>query len=102
MDTEGWNVAEERRVRKLQQIRQLLSIALGPDVDLNQEAKNLIAQWEKTAATEMRPPKASAPLQCLLREYHEICEGILSIEDANQNCCCVWLTSNALAEWTLS
>ena len=30
MDTESWNVAEERRVRKLQQIRQLLSIALGP------------------------------------------------------------------------
>jgi hypothetical protein len=46
MDTESWNVAEERRVRKLQQIRQLLSIALGPDVDLNQEAKNLIAQWK--------------------------------------------------------
>ena len=80
MDTERWNAAEERRVRKLQQIRQLLSIALGPDVDLNQEAKNLIAQWEKTAATEIRPPKAT-PLECLLREYHEICEGILDIED---------------------
>ena len=48
MDTEDWNVAEERRVRKLQQIRQLLSIALGPDVDLNQEAKNLISETENT------------------------------------------------------
>src|SRR5262245_62000332 len=50
MDTESWEVAEERRVRKLQQIRQLLSMALGPDVDLNQEAKNLIGkkprQWK--------------------------------------------------------
>jgi hypothetical protein len=81
MDTESWNVAEERRVRKLQQIRQLLSIALGPDVDLNQEAKNLIAQWKETAAMEIWPPKASAPLQCLLREYHEICDGILDIGD---------------------
>ena len=78
---EGSIVAEERRVRKLQEIRQLLSIALGPDVDLNQEAKNLIAQWRVTAAMEIRPPKASAPLQCLLREYHEICKGIRDIED---------------------
>jgi hypothetical protein len=30
---------------------------------------------------EIRPPKASAPLQYLLREYHEICEGIRDIED---------------------
>jgi hypothetical protein len=81
MDTERWNVAEERRVRKLQQIRQLLSIALGPDIDLNQEAENLIARWKETAAMEIRPPKASAPLQHLLREYHEICEGFLDIED---------------------
>ena len=81
MDTESWNVAEARRVRKLQQIRQLLSIALGPDVDLNQEAKNLIAQWKETAAMEIWPPKASAPLQCLLREYHEIYDVILDIED---------------------
>jgi len=72
MDTEELNVAEERRVRKLQQIKQLLSIALGADVDLNQEAKRLIDQWEKTATAEIRPPKPSAPLQCLLREYHEI------------------------------
>jgi hypothetical protein len=81
MDTEDWNVAEERRVRKLQQIRQLLSIALGPDIDLNQEAENLIAQWKETAAMEIRSPKESAPLQYLLREYHEICEGFLDIED---------------------
>ena len=81
MDTESWNVAEERRARKLQQIRQLLSIALGPDVDLNQEAKNLIAQWKETAAMEIWPPKTSAPLQCLLREYHEINDVILDIED---------------------
>jgi hypothetical protein len=81
MDTERWNIAEEHRVRKLQQIRQLLSVALGPDVDLNQEAKNVIDQWEETAAMEVRPPKAKAPLQCLLREYHEIREGILDIED---------------------
>ena len=53
MDTEGSIVAEERRVRKLQEIRQLLSIALGPDVDLNQEAKNPIAQWRETAAMEI-------------------------------------------------
>jgi hypothetical protein len=72
MDTKELNVAEERRVRKLQQIKQLLSIALGPDVDLNQEAKRLIEQWEKTATAEIRLPKPSAPLQCLLREYHEI------------------------------
>ena len=67
MDTEELNVAEERRVRKLQQIKQLLSIALGPDVDLDQEAKNLIDQWEETAAMEIRPHNARAPLQCLLR-----------------------------------
>ena len=63
MDTEGRNAAEERRVRKLQEIRRLLSIAFGPEVDLNQEAENLIAQWKETAAMEIRPPKASAPLQ---------------------------------------
>jgi hypothetical protein len=81
MDIERSNIAEERRVRKLQQIRQLLSVALGPDVDLNQEAKNLIDQWEESAAMEVRPPEAKAPLQSLLREYHEIREGILDIED---------------------
>ena len=85
MDTERWNVAEEHRVRKLQQIRQLLSIALGPDVDLNQEAKNLIDQWEETAAMEIRPPNVRAPLQCLLREYREIREGILDIEDKKRH-----------------
>ena len=47
MDTERRNAAEERRVRKLQQIKQLLSIVLGPDVDLNQEARDVIKQWEK-------------------------------------------------------
>ena len=85
MDTERSNVAEERRVRKLQQIKQLLSIALGPDVDLDQEAKNLIDQWEETAAMEIRPPNARAPLQCLLREYREIREGILDIEDKKRH-----------------
>ena len=55
MDTERWNAAEERRLRKLQQIRQLLSIALGPDVDLDQEAKNVIEQWEENV--EMEPPR---------------------------------------------
>ena len=80
MDTERWNITEERRIRKLQQIRQLLSIALGPDVDLNQEAKNLIDQWEEAAAIEIRPTKADAPLHCLLREYHEICESIPDLE----------------------
>ena len=84
MDTKELNVAEERRVRKLQQIKQLLSIALGPDVDLNQEAKRLIDQWEETAAVEIRPPKPSGPLQCLLREYHEITESIPEIEDENR------------------
>jgi len=80
MDTERWNITEERRIRKLQQIRQLLSIALGPDVDLNQEAKNLIDQWEEAAAIEIRPTKADAPLHCLLRECHEICESIPDLE----------------------
>ena len=74
MDTERWNAAEERRVRKLQQIRQLLSIALGPDVDLDQEAKNVIEQWEENVGME------DHPLQQLLREYHEICQDILDIE----------------------
>jgi hypothetical protein len=81
MDTQRWKIAEERRARKLQQIRQLLSVALDPDVDLNQEAKNLIDQWEENAAMEMQLSKANAPLQCLLREYHEIRESILDIED---------------------
>ena len=85
MDIEGWNIAEERRVRKLQQIKQLLSIALGPDIDLNQEAKRLIDQWEETPAVEIRPPKPSGPLQCLLREYREIREGILDIEDKKRH-----------------
>ena len=84
MNIEGWNIAEERRVRKLQQIKQLLSIALGPDIDLNQEAKRLIDQWEETPAVEIRPPKPSGPLQRLLREYHEIRESILEIEDENR------------------
>jgi hypothetical protein len=48
---------------------------------LTLEAKNLIAQWKETAAMEIWPPKASAPLQCLLREYHEICDVIVDIED---------------------
>jgi hypothetical protein len=48
MDTERWSAAEERPIRKLQQIKQLLSLVLGPDVDLNQEAKDVIKQWEET------------------------------------------------------
>ena len=78
MDTERWNAAEEGRVRKLQQIRQLLSIALGPDVDLDQEVKNVIEQWEENVGME-DPPRH--PLQQLLREYHEIRQDILDIED---------------------
>ena len=81
MDTERWNIAEERRVRKLQQIKQLLSIVLGPDVDLNREAEDVIKQWEETVEMEVRPPGPKTPLQCLLREYHEIGESILDIED---------------------
>jgi hypothetical protein len=84
MDTESWNVAEERRVRKLQQIRQLLSIALGPDVDLDQEAKNVIEQWEENVEMEDPPRHPRTPLQQLLREYHEICEDILDIEDEDR------------------
>ena len=74
------NAAEERRVRKLQQIKQLLSIVLGPDVDLNQEAKDVIKQWEETVEMEVRPPGPKTPLQSLLREYHDICEDIQDIE----------------------
>jgi hypothetical protein len=60
MDTERWNAAEERRVRKLQQIRQLLSIAVGPDVDLDQEAKNVIEQWEENVeGRSVAPPTAT-------------------------------------------
>jgi DNA phosphorothioation-dependent restriction protein DptG len=77
MDTERWNAAEERRVRKLQQIKQLLSLA---DVDLNQEAKDVIKQWEETVEMEVRPPGPKTPLQSLLREYHDICEDIHDIE----------------------
>jgi hypothetical protein len=84
MDTERWNAAEERRLRKLQQIRQLLSIALGPDVDLDQEAKNVIEQWEENVEMEDPPRHPRTPLQQLLREYHEICEDILDIEDEDR------------------
>ena len=80
MDTEKWNAAEERRVRKLQQIKQLLSIVLGPDVDLNREANDVIKQWEETIEMEVGPPAPKTPLQCLLREYHDICEDIHEIE----------------------
>jgi hypothetical protein len=80
MDTERRNAAEERRVRKLQQIKQLLSIVLGPDVDLNQEAEDVIKQWEETVEMEVRPSGPKTPLQCLLREYHDICEDIHDIE----------------------
>jgi hypothetical protein len=80
MDTERRNAAEERRVRKLQQIKQLLSIVLGPDVDLNQEAEDVIKQWEETVEMEVRPPGPKTPLQSLLREYHDICEDIHDIE----------------------
>jgi len=84
MDTERWNAAEERRLRKLQQIRQLLSIELGPDVDLDQEAKNVIEQWEENVEMEDPPRHPRTPLQQLLREYHEICEDILDIEDEDR------------------
>jgi hypothetical protein len=80
MDTDRRNAAEERRVRKLQQIKQLLSIVLGPDVDLNQEAKDVIKQWEETVEMEIKPSGPKMPLQSLLREYHEICEDIHDIE----------------------
>jgi hypothetical protein len=80
MDTERRNAAEERRVRKLEQIKQLLSLVLGPDVDLNQAAKDVIKQWEETVEMEVRPAGAKTPLQSLLREYHDICEDIHDIE----------------------
>lgn len=66
MDTERRNAAEERRVRKLQQIKQLLSIVLGPDVDLNQEAEDVIKQWEETVEMEVRPsgPKTKCSACC--------------------------------------
>ena len=81
MDTERWKAAEGRRARKMQEIEQLLSAVLGANVDLNQEAKNIIDQWEETVEMEDRPRQLRTPLQRLLREYHEIREGILDIED---------------------
>ena len=66
MDTESWNVAEERRVRKLQQIRQLLSIALGPDVDLNQEAKNLFMQQNQRVKNDWFDCFSSMPSYSLI------------------------------------
>jgi hypothetical protein len=48
MDTEGWNVAEGRPVRKLQQIRQLLSMAFGPHVDLNTRPRTSLPNGKKS------------------------------------------------------
>ena len=57
------------------------SLALGPDVDLDQEAKNVIEQWEENVEME-DPPRH--PLQQLLCEYHEICQDMRDIEDEDR------------------
>ncbi|MGB6657762.1 MAG: hypothetical protein WBE90_01345 [Xanthobacteraceae bacterium] len=74
--------AEERRAKKFQEIMQSLSTALGPDVDLEKEAKDAIEQWEEAAEMKMPPTEPSTPLKQLLREYHDICEEILDIPRA--------------------
>ena len=57
---------------------------VGPDLDLDQEAKNVIEQWEENVEMEDPPRHPRTPLQQLLREYHEICEDILDIEDEDR------------------
>ncbi len=81
MDVESWNAAEERRAKKFGEIMRLLAQTLGDDAKLEQETKDAIEQWEETVEMEVIPPDPKTPLQCLLRDYHDICEEILDIQD---------------------
>ena len=46
--------------------------------------ENVIEQWEENVEMEDPPRHPRTPLQQLLREYHEICEDILDIEDEDR------------------
>ncbi|MGA8697861.1 MAG: hypothetical protein WB689_29315 [Xanthobacteraceae bacterium] len=81
MDSKAWNEAERRRVDKFQDIMRLVSTTLGPDADLEQETMHAIEQWEETVEMDIDPLAPTNALQALLREYHNICDEILKIED---------------------
>jgi len=81
MDNKAWNEAERRRVDKFREIMRLVSTTLGPDADLEQETKHAIEQWEETVEMDIDPLAPTNALQALLREYHNICDEILKIED---------------------
>jgi hypothetical protein len=86
MDKEKWNETEARRASKFGEIMQVISERLGADADLELEAEEAIERWEEGPEMNVRGPIALVtPLNTLLREYHEICEQLLDIQDADQN-----------------
>jgi hypothetical protein len=76
---EASNDASQRRAKIYQQIKQVLSAALGPNVDLDEEARIVIEIWQQSFGMFEELPKPQDPLQRLLCEYHKISEEI-SIE----------------------
>jgi len=84
MNLEAWNKAERRRADKFLEIKKFLSDALGPSVDLDEEAQNAIDSWEECVEIQEIPPKPKGPLQKLLREYHDFCVVIWSLEDEDK------------------
>jgi len=82
MDKKKWNAAEARRAQKFAEIMTVLSETLGPGTDLEREAEEAIERWEEgPEMTAAGPIALVTPLNTLLREYHDICENILDIQD---------------------
>ncbi len=82
MDKKKWNAAEARRAQKFSEITAMLSETLGPGADPELEAEEAIERWEEGPEMNAAGPIALVnPLNTLLREYHDICEEILDIQD---------------------
>ena len=64
----------ERRAKIYEDIKRLISPALGPDIDFDEEVKVLLHIWSESPDSTRLNPKS--PLQVLLLEYDRVCSQI--------------------------
>jgi hypothetical protein len=60
----------ERRAKIYEDIKRLISAALGPNVDLDEEAKTVINIWYESPDSNQENPKS--PLEILLLEHDRV------------------------------
>jgi len=74
---EEWLVVAELRLKKLEEIRELLSISFNPDAD---EILRIMKWWRETGDGSI-PAKLKSHADRLLREFHSLNEVSLEILD---------------------